>query len=187
MNLKRTYRRLEQMVARWVHDPKVAGSNPAPATVLVLLLVLTMSSCKLFKPTVVHEHHQTETHYKEILRDTGIVIPGESIQTSLDSIQYQALLSKLERSHGRDTVRIYSRTGTVIQKFYLDSLGELQFECSSMEQKLNLALKEIHEMTSETTTQVERESWWVRNRKYVIIIGINLLLMMVLVVRLLKR
>ena len=28
----RKYRGVEQLVARWAHNPKVAGSSPAPAT-----------------------------------------------------------------------------------------------------------------------------------------------------------
>ena len=27
-----TYRGMEQLAARWAHNPKVAGSSPAPAT-----------------------------------------------------------------------------------------------------------------------------------------------------------
>jgi hypothetical protein len=30
--LDKTYRGVEQLVARWAHNPKVAGSSPAPAT-----------------------------------------------------------------------------------------------------------------------------------------------------------
>ena len=29
----RTYRGVEQLVARWAHNPKVTGSSPVPATV----------------------------------------------------------------------------------------------------------------------------------------------------------
>jgi hypothetical protein len=30
--LERVYRGVEQLVARWAHNPKVVGSSPAPAT-----------------------------------------------------------------------------------------------------------------------------------------------------------
>ncbi len=32
------YRGIEQSVARWAHNPKVAGSSPAPATTAALSL-----------------------------------------------------------------------------------------------------------------------------------------------------
>ena len=30
-----TYRGVEQLVARWAHNPKVTGSSPVPATITV--------------------------------------------------------------------------------------------------------------------------------------------------------
>ena len=34
------YRGMEQLVARWAHNPKVVGSSPAPATKLLFLLII---------------------------------------------------------------------------------------------------------------------------------------------------
>ncbi len=32
LHFKKVYRGVEQLVARWAHNPKVVGSSPAPAT-----------------------------------------------------------------------------------------------------------------------------------------------------------
>lgn len=103
----------------------------------ILGISLALVSCKTVLPTkeVVH----TET--KEVYRDTTVYLPGSAVSVTLDSGVLATIKQRL--NSGEQSVIYHDPATKTKLQISQDKNGSLVINCETLDQRINLLLKEL--------------------------------------------